>query len=141
MKKGNKTLMYITGGLAIGGLSYLIYNLLKRQPSSVGQALTDVRDTVMTAPNDAKAFITGKYVDCGFPLRKGCGGENVKSLQRFLNSEGNYGLVVDGKFGDNTENAVIENQNPFDTFKSMHPYAVKGQVSEQFFNDFIKGQF
>ena len=48
---------------------------------------------------------------------------------------------VDGVFGMMTEKAVRENQQPFATFKSMYPSAVEGQVSADFFNSNIKGQY
>lgn len=133
-----KTLSVIGSVLLIGGIGYLIYNLLKRRPTTIKAVASDLGQTIKSAPQEIKSVISGKYVECGFPLRKGCGGENVKKLQAFLNREGNYDLVEDGKFGDLTENAVIDNQMPFETFKSMHPSAIKGQVSEDYFKMFIK---
>ena len=133
-----KTFKIIGGVLLAGGIGYLIYNLLKRRPTTIKGIATDLGQTIKSAPQEIKSAVSGKYVDCGFPLRKGCGGESVKKVQQWLNREGNYGLVEDGKFGDLTENAIIDNQMPFETFKSMHPYAIKGQVSEEFFNMFLK---
>ena len=124
--------------ILITGIGYLVYNLLKRRPNSLKAVATDLGQTVKSAPQELKAVVTGKYSACGFPLGKGCGGEEVKKVQAFLNKEGNYGLVVDGKFGDLTENAVIENQRPFETFKSMHPTAIKGKISQEFYDSFIK---
>lgn len=51
----------------------------------------------------------------GFPiippvLKKGSKGNQVDRLQRFLNWYGNYGLVVDGDFGNKTEKAVLDFQ-------------------------------
>lgn len=43
-------------------------------------------------------------------IRKGNKGTNVKNLQKFLNWYNNYGLVVDGIFGDNTLKAVKDFQ-------------------------------
>lgn len=45
--------------------------------------------------------------DPTFPLKLGSTGEKVKSLQRYLNFTGSYGLTVDGSFGTNTEKAVV----------------------------------
>ena len=135
---GGKTLKIIGSVLLAGGSGYLLYNLLKRRPTTIRGVATDLGQTIKSAPQEIKSVVSGKYVDCGFPLRKGCGGENVKKVQRWLNREGNYGLAVDGKFGDLTENAVIDNQMPFDTFKMMHPYAIKGQVSREFFEKFLR---
>lgn len=44
-------------------------------------------------------------------LAKGSSGEEVKQLQQQLNSVGNYGLSVDGIYGDNTYNAVRDYQS------------------------------
>ena len=133
-----KTFKVIGSVILAGGIGYLLYNLLKRRPTTIKGIATDLGQTIKSAPQEIKAVVSGKYIDCGFPLRKGCGGDNVKKIQQFLNREGNYGLVEDGKFGDLTENAVIDNQAPFETFKSMHPYAIKGQVSQEFFDAFLK---
>jgi peptidoglycan hydrolase-like protein with peptidoglycan-binding domain len=74
-------------------------------------------------------------------LKKGSGGAKVEALQRFLNQSSGYNLVVDGKYGQNTEGAVYSEQSPFDVFKGMYPDAVKGQVTEGYYNAFIKGKF
>ena len=44
-------------------------------------------------------------------LEKGDKGDNVKLLQRFLNWYGNYGLVIDGDFGNKTLSAVKNYQS------------------------------
>lgn len=62
----------------------------------------------------------------GFPLKYGSRGNNVKSLQRFLNySDASYKLKVDGVFGSLTQAAVeveirkkIVHKDYFDTFIS-----------------------
>ena len=135
-----KTLLAIGGGLATAGLGYLVYMLLKKKPKTFGEAITDVTQTVKDLPS-AVGQVAGKYTDDSFPLKKGSGGERVKSLQKFLNASSGYSLVVDGKFGNLTESAVIEEQSPFDSFKSMYPDAVKGQVSQKYFDLFIKGKY
>lgn len=133
-----KIVIKTLGGIAIGGVvAYILFNVFKKRPQTFGQLATDVKDTVVKAPSDLVRIATNKYNECGFPLKKGCGGENVKKLQAFLNREGSYGLVVDGKFGELTENAVIDQQTPFEAFKLMHPEAKKGEISEQYFRDFI----
>ena len=65
-----------------------------------------------------------------------------------MNDAGSYGLAVDGKFGNLTENAVLNEQMGFDgddkswqNFKNFYPDAVKGQVTEEYYNLFIKGKF
>lgn len=44
-------------------------------------------------------------------LEKGDKGNNVKLLQRFLNWYGNYGLIIDGDFGNKTLSAVKNYQS------------------------------
>lgn len=136
--KNNKYLQFGISAILISGIAYLLYNVIKRQPKTFGEIATDVKETIKSAPSEIKALASGKYPECGFPLKKGCGGVNVKKVQQWLNREGNYGLVEDGKFGHLTENAVIDNQMPFAMFKSMHPTAVKGQVSREFFDMFLR---
>lgn len=134
-----KTILKGLGGFALtAGVGYLLYQLLKKQPRNFSEVIDETKRTIQSVPKGVQTVVTGKYQECGFPLKKWCGGENVKKLQRWLNNEDRYDLVVDGKFGVLTENAVIDNQMPFTAFKDMHPYAVKGQVSEEFFNLFIK---
>ena len=53
-------------------------------------------------------------------LKKGSDGAGVRMLQENLNKMG-YGLTVDGKFGDNTHNAVVHLQTSFG-------YTVDGMV-------------
>lgn len=54
---------------------------------------------------------TSKYTDDSFPLKNGSGGEKVKKLQKWLNDNHNAGLVVDGKFGPKTEEALKTHTN------------------------------
>lgn len=135
-----KIVLAVGGGLATAGLGYLVYMLLKKKPKTFGELTTDVTQTVKDLPS-AVSQVAGKYTDDSFPLKKGSGGERVKSLQKFLNNASGYSLVVDGKFGNQTESAVIQEQSPFGNFKSMYPDAVKGQVSQKYFDLFIKGKF
>ena len=142
MNESLKKVLYMTGTLALmGGTAYLVYNLLKKRPKTFGELAMDTKQTLVDAPSEIKAVVTGKYEDESFPLKKGSGGKRVESLQRFLKKETGINLVIDGKFGDKTEKAVLEQQTPFDTFKGMYPDAVKGQVSQKYFDLFVKGRF
>mgnify|MGYP003112318015 FL=1 len=144
-----KKLILITlGGVATAGVGYLVFSLLRKKPTSFGEAVTDVKETIVNLPDEVSSVVTSKYTDKGFPLRKGSGGDKVKALQKFLNDAGSYGLAVDGKFGNLTENAVLNEQMGFDgddkswqNFKNFYPDAVKGQVTEEYYNLFIKGKF
>jgi hypothetical protein len=135
MKKMNKkTLVIIGGGILTVGVGYLIYNLFKTKPTSFNEAIEDTNSEVLNIVNNVTGSV---YKEQGFPLKKFSGGEDVKKLQRYLNDVGSYGLTVDGKFGAKTENAVITEQEPFETFKSMYPNAVKGQVAKEFFDEYV----
>jgi len=146
-KKGitGKTIAFtVIGGVLTVGVAYVIYQLLNKKPTTFGEGLTDVIDTVKETPSIVTSTI-GKYTDKGFPLKVGSGGDNVISLQKFLNAQSGYGLVVDGKFGALTQKAVIGEQgvdeSSWTNFKSMYPDAVKGQVTKSYFDNFIKGKY
>lgn len=65
----------------------------------------------------------------GFPLKRGSRGNNVKSLQRFLNySDSSYNLKTDKVFGPLTEAAVLN-----ETGKKI--------VHKDYFDTFISGKF
>ena len=138
-----KTLFWTLGGVAtiVGG--YFIYKRITQpvefigeKPKSNGSKPPKTTTTTTTTSNS------------GLPLKRGSKGEKVKQVQRFLISNGydlgTFGVLkdgVDGDFGSKTEQAVTLNQKPFATFKSMYPSAVQGQVSVDFFNTNIKGQY
>ena len=141
-KKGmtGKTIAFtVIGGVLTVGVAYVIYQLLNKKPSTFGEGLTDVIDTVKEAPSVVTSTV-GKYTDKG-----GSGGDNVISLQKFLNAQSGYNLVTDGKFGALTQKAVIGEQgideSSWTNFKSMYPDAVKGQVTKGYFDNFIKGKY
>ena len=77
-------------------------------------------------------------------------GEPLPSLQKFLKDEGQGYLLgtfgvnkdgVDGIFGKMTENAVKQQQSPFESFKISFPNAEFGKVSKEYFDMFIKGKY
>ena len=138
------TIMWIVGGIgtAVGG--YFLYKRITRPTETFGETPTLNTKGGSTSTSTS----TSTTNNDGLPLKRGSKGEKVKQLQRFLVAEGyNIGTFginrdgVDGDFGSATEKAVIENQKPFPTFKSMYPSAVEGQVSADFFNSNIKGQY
>lgn len=149
MAKKTNTGLFIGIGIAIVGVALLLI-LPKRsraatatnpfKPSSnggVGGSTTIGASSGNTADGCGRGASGILYTRTGFPLRRGSCGNEVMKLQAFLNSQGGYGLEVDGKFGQNTENAVKEEQSPFANFKSMYPNAVFGQISQEYYNDFI----
>lgn len=134
------TIMWIVGGIgtAVGG--YFLYKRITRPTETFGE--------ISTIDTKGGSTSTSTTNNDGLPLKRGSKGEKVKQLQRFLVAQGynigGFGILgdgVDGDFGRMTEKAVIENQQPFPTFKSMYPSAVEGQVSAEFFNSNIKGQY
>jgi peptidoglycan hydrolase-like protein with peptidoglycan-binding domain len=138
----NKKAIYFTiGGVAVAVLGYFIYKKVTKPVIYFG----DVEEDDTTSTTTTTTTTTN---NSGLPLKRGSKGELVKQLQRFLVAEGydigTFGANrdgVDGDFGRRTEQAVIENQQPFSTFKSMYPTAVKGQVSADFFNANIRGRY
>ncbi len=137
----NKKAIYLTiGGVAVAVLGYFVYKKVTKPVIYFGDVEED--DTTSTTST------TTTQNNSGLPLKRGSKGEKVKQLQRFLIAEGydigSFGVNrdgVDGDFGRRTEQAVIENQQPFSTFKSMYPSAVRGQVSADFFNSNIRGRY
>jgi len=139
-----KTLFWTLGGVAtiVGG--YFIYKRITQPVEFIGEK----PKSNGSKPPKTTTTTTTTTSNSGLPLKRGSKGEKVKQLQRFLISNGydlgTFGVLkdgVDGDFGSKTEQAVTLNQNPFATFKSMYPSAVQGQVSADFFNTNIKGQY
>lgn len=135
------TIMWIVGGIgtAVGG--YFLYKRITRPTETFGETEPSKGGNTVKPPKKTTPMD-------GLPLKRGSKGEKVKQLQRFLVAEGysigSFGILsdgVDGDFGSLTEKAVKENQKPFPTFKSMYPSAVEGQVSADFYNSNIKGQY
>jgi len=143
-----KIIFLALGGIATAGVGYLVFNLLRKKPQTFQEAIEDTKNTIVEAPRDVSSIVTSSYKDQGFPLRKGSGGAKVEALQKFLNQSSGYNLVVDGKYGQKTESAVLSEQMGYDrndknwqNFKNMYPNAIKGQVTEEYYNAFIKGKF
>ena len=141
------TIMWIVGGIgtAVGG--YFLYKRITRPTETFGETPT-LKTKGGKNSSSSSSTSTSTTNNDGLPLKRGSKGEKVKQLQRFLVAEGynigGFGILgdgVDGDFGRMTEKAVRENQQPFPTFKSMYPSAVEGQVSADFFNSNIKGQY
>ena len=137
------TIIWIVGGIgtAVGG--YFLYKRITRPTETFGEV-----ETSNNGGGSSSSSSSSSSNNDGLPLKRGSKGVKVMQLQRFLVSQGynigGFGILmdgVDGDFGRMTEKAVTENQQPFATFKSMYPSAVEGQVSADFFNTAIKGQY
>jgi hypothetical protein len=145
----NKTIFWTLGGIAtiVGG--YFLYKRVTQPTEFIGEKPKSTISGNSTISNPTTTTTTTTTnSSMGLPLKRGSKGEKVKQLQRFLvangYSIGTFGILkdgVDGDFGSKTEQAVSDNQKPFATFKFMYPSAVVGQVSADFFNTNIKGQY
>ena len=144
MRKARNTALWIGVGVAVVGIALLIFLPKKpegeykdKKPRNPFRPYNDGFGSSGGTPSNNEVGCGGQYKKQGFPLRKNSCGSEVAKLQAFLNSTGGYGLVVDGKFGSQTENAVKDEQTPFADFKSMYPNAIYGRVSQEYYNDFI----
>ena len=125
----------LIGAGAVGG-GLLIYALIRRwknQRDAKNQADTRIIDPVTS--NNTPSSTWG---DDSFPLGYRSYGPKVVAVQLFLNETANANLVVDGKFGNNTVTAWKSEQYPFQDFRIMYPNAVEGEMSEQYYNTFVK---
>ena len=128
----NKSLKISLITLGVLGTGVGLYFLLRTRRENNGTS-NDKDDSIFN-----KVIRNTFYSDTSFPLKRGSGGDKVKGLQRFLNNSGSYGLKEDGKYGPATETAVKNNQEPIEQFKVSYPNAVYGQVSQGYYNDFVK---
>ena len=55
-------------------------------------------------------FVSAETHDCSNTLKSGATGEQVKILQKELNTVSNCGLTIDGSFGSATKTCVISFQ-------------------------------
>ena len=141
MDKKQKTALYLGIGVTVVGISLLLFLPTKAQsqsglPNPFGGNDFGYNGSA-NGSGGGEIGCGGGYTKQGFPLRRNSCGIEVAKLQEYLNNSGSYGLVVDGKFGRLTENAVKDDQSPFAEFKSMYPNAIQGQVTQEFYNDFI----
>lgn len=127
-------LSLIGAGVVGGGL--LIYALLRRLRTNRqmrNQAVTPSVDP--STSNNTPSSIWG---DDSFPLGYRSYGPRVVAVQLYLIERSNATLVVDGKFGSGTKAAWEQEQYPFNDFQLMYPNAVEGEMSEHYYNQFVK---
>ena len=121
-KKGKKGL-YI--GIAVGVIALGVggwYFMKKRKEKKM---MMSMPPPTTSGGGSSSSGGGSSYSSSGFPLKKGSGGSEVKALQKYLNSVGKYGLVVDGKFGSKTADALKR-------------WNGKTSVSEGYYNSTIK---
>jgi len=128
----NKTLKYYLIGVGITAAALIALSLIRRR-----RAITMV-NKIASDDSSTTSAPTPSATSDAFPLKRGLKGDRVKALQAYLNNYSSAGLVVDGIFGSKTEAAVTSEQTPFSSFKLMFPDAVEGQVTEDYFNKFVK---
>jgi len=136
-----KLILYGVGGVALVVGGYFLYKRLSQKRITFDYDYDETNN-----PNNE----VSKPAKTGFPLQRGSKGKDVTSLQKFLKEEGQGYLLgtfgtnkdgVDGIFGKMTENAVKEQQTPFESFKISFPNAEFGKVSKEYFDMFIKGKY
>lgn len=122
MDKKTRNIFIISGVvLALGITSYFVFI----KPSSPKKSSGDDNDIP-----DGKSG-ESLYADRGFPLKKYSKGKKVEALQRYLNDAGGYALAIDGKFGQETENAVSKT-NMF--LSNQYPNQKLGTISQDYYN-------
>lgn len=131
-----KDALYIAlGSLTAVGLGYLVFWLNKR-PGGIPTIIESAKGSLTGASSQGQ--LSPKTKDATFPLKKGSSGRQVVALQLFLNNaDGNNNLTPDGFFGPMTEAAWKNEQTPFQTFKSMNPDAIDGQVTKRYYDTFV----
>ena len=121
MKQKTKIILIVTAGLVVAGLLVYFLFFFGKSKSSVA---------------DGDSVASGKYTDDRFPLKRNSGGDNVRALQTCLNvlltQKNETTLVVDGKFGAKTEEALKTltgfdsvNENQFNNIKALAASASK----------------
>lgn len=104
---GKKVLLWIAGGVLIGGGIWLTIIQIKKWKDNNDD---DSKNPSSKNPDPQKSvgiFSTPALKDSPFPLQMGSTGVNVESLQRNLNLLG-AGIEEDGKFGPKTNSAVFQ---------------------------------
>ena len=103
MKKIEKHNLYLMGGALVVLAAIGLYAHYKRKKRNESYAFGGCTTTAAVGGGGRFACL---HVDTLFPLRFGSCGDNVKALQRHLNTKGGM-LTVDGKFGPMTQSASV----------------------------------
>lgn len=133
----NKTLKYSLIGVGVAATGLIVLTLLqKRRRNRILAERAAGSETPAPAPStNTPSSIWG---DDSFPLGYRSYGPKVVAVQLYLNEKANKNLVVDGKFGNDTTAAWKSEQYPFEGFLISFPNAVEGEMSEQYYNQFVK---
>ena len=134
------------GVLILGGGIYLL--LRNRRKNTVNPTLPPVEVPMgnnLDTDNITKPYVnrnkyvtppTYSYTNDAFPLKRGSGGDVVKVVQTFLNSQG-ANLDVDGKFGPKTEEAWLNWQLKKDMILGIQATGTPKQVTRFVFEKYV----
>lgn len=133
----NKTLKYSLIGVGVAATGLIILTLLqkRRRNRILAERAAGSETPTPSSSTNTPSSIWG---DDSFPLGYRSYGPRVVAVQLYLNERANKSLVVDGKFGNDTTAAWKSEQYPFSDFRLMYPNAVEGEMSENYYNQFVK---
>jgi len=92
-------------------------------PSSPSSSSPSASSPSSSSPSSSEVGCGGAFSSTSFPLQKGSCGDKVVLLQKYL------GIDSDGKFGNDTQKALIRKQN-YVVLKPVGYSAGRGKVSE-----------
>jgi len=104
----------IIGGIIFWKRDYLKQKLGLSPAVATGEEMQERKSLPAPSPNTNTNTNgnsnSGGWVDCtGYPIKAGCKGPMVKSLQKTLNKIYKVGIAEDGYFGPQTEAVLVAN--------------------------------
>jgi len=104
----------IIGGIAFWKRDYLKQKLGFSPAVATGEEMQERKSLPAPNPNgnstNNSSSNNGVWVECtGYPIKAGCKGPLVKSLQKTLNKIYKVGIAEDGYFGPQTEAVLVAN--------------------------------
>ena len=102
----------IIGGIIFWKRDYLKQKLGLSPAVATGEEMQERKSLPAPGPNTNTNgnSNSGGWVDCtGYPIKAGCKGPMVKSLQKTLNKIYKVGIAEDGYFGPQTEAVLVAN--------------------------------
>jgi len=102
----------IIGGIIFWKRDYLKQKLGFSPAVATGEEMQERKSLPAPGPNTNTngSSNSGGWVECtGYPIKAGCKGQMVKSLQKTLNKIYKVGIAEDGYFGPQTEAVLVAN--------------------------------